>query len=293
MTMNQSVESQLIKALVTRRRPRILFHYTSGAGLIGILESRSIWATNIRFLNDSTEYDFAVGLARRVIQERIDKARNKFEVAVASVLQERLTTDPAADVYVTSFSENADQLSQWRAYSPPTGGYALGFRAKSLLEPALSNPSFFLTPCIYDSLSQEKLIRKLFDDVLVFAEESHNAGLTHDRVFREAFKLFGRLIPLAAPAIKHPSFVEEQEWRLVRLPASFDFELPQIREGRSMLIPYHRHSFPKPENMPIEEVVVGPTPNPILARDAAEALLLSRGLTSAIARSSSIPYRVW
>ena len=35
--------------------PTILWHYTNLAGLIGIVERRKLWATDLRYLNDSTE----------------------------------------------------------------------------------------------------------------------------------------------------------------------------------------------------------------------------------------------
>jgi len=35
--------------------PELLYHYTDSAGLQGILESRTLWATDIRYLNDETE----------------------------------------------------------------------------------------------------------------------------------------------------------------------------------------------------------------------------------------------
>ncbi len=291
--MSQLVETQLVKSLSAGRKPRMLYHYTSGSGLIGILKSQSIWATSIRFLNDSTEYSFALNLAHNVIRERIAKASNKFDRALNTVLEERLASDVHAEIYVSSFTENGDQLSQWREYCPPTGGYAIGFRSKSLVPPAESGPDCFLARCVYDLGSQEHLIRNLVQAVAQFAEESLHAKLTHDRVFREAFKLLGRLFPLVAPALKHPSFAEEREWRLIRLPISFEHE-PHFRAGRSMLIPYQEHSFPdKSHSVPIEELVVGPTPHPDLASDAAQALLSSCGLSSASVRSSAIPYRTW
>src|SRR5450759_5567317 len=130
--MNENSEAALVKALTARRRPRVLYHYTSASSLIGILQSRAIWTTNIRFLNDSTEYAFALALARDVIQRRADKAQNKFDFGLYTVLLERLTADIQSEVYVSSFTEKADQLGQWRAYCPPTGGYAVGFRSKML-----------------------------------------------------------------------------------------------------------------------------------------------------------------
>ncbi len=42
--------------------------------------------------------------------------------------------------------------------------------------------------------------------------------------------------------------------------------------------------------VPVEELLIGPTPHPTLARDSARALLSSCGLPSLTVRSSSIPY---
>jgi len=296
VSMHESIQSNLIKNLSSKRRPRILYHYTSGSGLIGILKAKSIWATSIRFLNDSTEYSLALKLAQEVIQNRMAEARNKFDRGLYSVLNERLAGEEVhGEVYVSSFTENGDQLSQWRAYSPSTGGFAIGFRSKSLIDLTGVNPDRFLARCTYDASSQEALIRSLVQTIAKFAEESnaHNQ-MNHDRVFRESFKLLGRLLPLIAPALKDSSFAEEQEWRLVRLPSSFEDVDLQFREGKSMLIPYHLHRFPgSGECVPLDELVVGPTPHPELARNSAQALLMTYGLPSAIVRSSSIPYRTW
>ena len=47
-----------------------LFHYTTAAGLLGILDSSGFWATDLRFLNDAQEAVYArdlfVGAARSV-----------------------------------------------------------------------------------------------------------------------------------------------------------------------------------------------------------------------------------
>ena len=291
--MSDPKEAKFLAALIPRRRPQTLYHYTSGSGLIGILETKSIWITNNRFLNDSTEYKFALELAQSVAQYRLDKARNTFDIGLYRVLQERLKTDVRGEVYVSSFTENGDQLSQWRAYSPTVGGYSIGFLSKAIFPPGDGlRPGSFLLRCVYGSDSQYDLVQKLFDTVAEFAEENVHARMEHDRVFREAFKLLGRLLPLVAPALKHSSFREEHEWRLVRLPGSFESDEMYFRDGKSMLIPCHRHAFPT-KQVPINELVVGPTPHPELACEAAQSLLSSHGLGSARVRLSSIPYRSW
>jgi hypothetical protein len=44
--------------------PPLLYHYTDATGLLGIVQSRAIWATHIRYLNDAQEFDYAADLAR-------------------------------------------------------------------------------------------------------------------------------------------------------------------------------------------------------------------------------------
>ena len=47
----------------------MIYHYTTQAGLIGILTAREIWATDLRFFNDSTELHYALGIAEQKIRE--------------------------------------------------------------------------------------------------------------------------------------------------------------------------------------------------------------------------------
>ena len=54
--------------------PEFLYHYTSQDGLLGIIESRSLWATNISYMNDATEF----GLSVRLIRDRLlDELQNR------------------------------------------------------------------------------------------------------------------------------------------------------------------------------------------------------------------------
>lgn len=42
--------------------PRQLFHYTNQAGLLGMVKTKRMWASNIWYLNDLTESQLAVDL---------------------------------------------------------------------------------------------------------------------------------------------------------------------------------------------------------------------------------------
>lgn len=55
---------------------KILYHYTSLEGLMGIIESKSIWATNVLYLNDASELNYSL----KLIEEEIDNLKEKIPV---------------------------------------------------------------------------------------------------------------------------------------------------------------------------------------------------------------------
>lgn len=137
-----------------------VFHYTTAAGLHGIVSSKSLWASHNHFLNDTEE---GVGFSRRILPVIL---RSEFQryVAESEELSARAQAadhlgvnifdhwlekivegfvkaqDTAQDHYVTSFSTTKDEwmsqnglLSQWRGYGL-NGGYAIVFDAQGLAE---------------------------------------------------------------------------------------------------------------------------------------------------------------
>src|SRR4051812_23751258 len=112
-----------ISRTLSRRKPSgTLYHYTTQSGLIGIIRSRELWATDSQYLNDVKEYAHAFDLAGAVISRRLSLATDHATVRVLKDMKLGLQNAPVPDVYVCSFSEERDSLSQWRAYCSPTSG---------------------------------------------------------------------------------------------------------------------------------------------------------------------------
>ena len=44
----------------------ILYHYTTAEGLRGIIEDKAIWASDYRFLNDATEFEYGMSLFDKI-----------------------------------------------------------------------------------------------------------------------------------------------------------------------------------------------------------------------------------
>ena len=45
---------------------KILYHYTNVKGLMGILDSQCLWATDFRYTNDLSEIRYAKGIMKKV-----------------------------------------------------------------------------------------------------------------------------------------------------------------------------------------------------------------------------------
>ena len=131
------------------KRRELLYHYTDQRGLIGILGDKKIWATNIRYLNDTQEGRIIFSLLFDELSSRSnagplfealginkDEDSPHDEVVDEAILSRGLAVSTwvtSQSVFVTSFSARGDSLSQWRAYSGRSGGYSLGFEKDYLV----------------------------------------------------------------------------------------------------------------------------------------------------------------
>ena len=63
-------------------KSEILFHYTTPEALLSILKDGQLWSSNIRFLNDTKEVDYADDIVREVMKQKLDgngdKSKKKF-----------------------------------------------------------------------------------------------------------------------------------------------------------------------------------------------------------------------
>jgi len=54
--------------VLNRKTPSILFHYTTPIGLLGISQSKKIWATDLRFLNDKKEFQHSLDITHSILE---------------------------------------------------------------------------------------------------------------------------------------------------------------------------------------------------------------------------------
>jgi hypothetical protein len=131
-----------VMAHLARPIPEVLWHYTTFAGFQGILHSKTIWATEYRFLNDSEEFSHARTLAEKLVEAQPEStqllfpARDTLRSAVQMAFRTGLLHEERFSLMVASFSEVGDQLSQWRGYAGNSTGVSLGLDLRQLRLPS-------------------------------------------------------------------------------------------------------------------------------------------------------------
>jgi hypothetical protein len=280
--------------------PEFLYHYTDQKGLLGIVKDKEIWATHHQCLNDTQEYLHAKVLIRNEIGKRYETAANPGSRSLLDAMRSTLDGSGSenVDLYVASFSDDGDSLSQFRAYGGQTAGFALGFRRDQLAQAVPKG--FEIERCIYEPKEQCELVNAFIETSLehALAKTSELGDFTAGIVAEADLSLILRRYALI---FKHGKFHEEREWRIIspvlRNPAP-SYLVPEetelaFRQGKSMLIPYRRVPLKDDKNnFPLHEVVVGPNPNKEQSRRSVQSLLTSQDPVPK-ARSSDIPYRSW
>jgi hypothetical protein len=247
--------------------PSLLYHYTTQEGLLGIVEKRCLWATDIKFLNDASEYKYPIELVGSVLGERLKNAEGALKDFWGILLSKvRVLEQPG--LYVTCFCEDGDLLSQWRGYGGATTGYAIGFD-KERLQGLARSQGFELSRCEYQATTQRTLIGEIITEVYNdFRTQGyhpeHEFPFSGQMVKEFYVPLLGHKLLALAPRIKHPSFSEEREWRLHH-PGSQDSQQGMraypdaFRLGRSMPIPHKTIRLgDSGRDLPIKHIVVSP-----------------------------------
>jgi hypothetical protein len=250
--------------------PETLWHYTSTAGFQGIVTSKEVFATDVRFLNDLEEYVHGLKLAREVaasFPEEDDngwKSRDRLVDLVEHAFSEGSLSESKLQLFAASFSTSRDELSQWRGYSHGSSGVSLGFDLHHLRPQRTSETLVAFAPCIYDNEIKRNLMRNALER---FAKEASDLwrmagdslemrqlvaehtlanpdstpeqvaqGVKHDLnitiTSRMRFASVRALTALLSLAalMKNRAFSEEREWRLI-LPVSPDHKSPTLRRS--------------------------------------------------------------
>jgi Protein of unknown function (DUF2971) len=290
-----SASGTALPAWETGSEPECIYHYTDSAGLLGILRSGALWATDVWFMNDAVEATYGWERIDRFLRSRDPQSDSERQVVEKATGIMKSLREREGDLlsYIACLSENGDQLSQWRAYGYGKG-LSIGFDQSALKRLAASLPpplEFTVRRVAYDEDWQDTLIDSHFHREV--------AALPSTVSDQEAFKAARMFVVWAlnlAPALKHPAFREEAEVRLqIFLGPEADItSILKFRDSSMGVTPYVEIPLCEPGTDKIavmREVIIGPQRHPAEAERAVRQLLASHGLSNVETKLSQVPLR--
>jgi hypothetical protein len=288
-------ETPYYESLANDTPPATLFPYTSQSGLIRLVNDKSVSASNIHFFNDAQEFAYAVQAVDSIIYQLKSNTDNALELQFYEYLPDAVERASHVNIHVFCLTEHADQLSLWRGYCPSGNGIAVGFQWEQIKDKVRTH-GFRIAKCIYDRQSQESLIRELLGYVIPLLHEADaTAGISNRvKTVELVANHFVNRFWERAPMMKHPSFAEEREWKLISGLVNCNHVQMRIRPGVSTLVPYFDLDVSSEDKvLQIGDMVIGPTPHQNLATNGVTALLCRYQVQWTQVRSSTIPYRTW
>jgi hypothetical protein len=268
------------------REEKFLYHYTAVGTAEKIVRGRSLWATNIYYLNDGHEFTHGVAMMRNhlssaaALSQRARVFRDEAEWAALD--------SPKMVAFVVSFSEAGDLLSQWRSYCPPNRGVSLGFEPH-ILQSAAEAQGFRLLRCSYNVRQQQLTMRRVANAARTAFSKASTDG-ERAAVVTQFAETFAR----TAASFKDESFREEKEWRLVYIGDRGATKI-EYREGISTLVPYITFHLPvdNRERLRLRRIILGPTPHANLALSAVKDMVKDNNVLWGAVDNSSTPFRAW
>jgi hypothetical protein len=225
-----------------------VFHYTDSAGLLGILSSKSLFATHYRYLNDVSEGSLIRDLILPILEDEITEINSKLRersllrgfYETHGVRGNRLqaegfytslvnSLDDTTPPFVLSFCAHTEEktikhglLSQWRAYAG-SAGFAIEFDLDELNKLMKVESDTFAYPVLkpdyvrykgYDDLFDRNMYRGVAGELIrrMFWKSSRDVSdITGEKELDPVIFNFAN----TAPFLKDEGFQEEQEYRIV------------------------------------------------------------------------------
>jgi Protein of unknown function (DUF2971) len=282
-----------------RQRPSnaLVYHYTSLAALRGILDSRTMFCTDYRFLNDKTEFNFGLNVVEAMVRARGAES-GLTENDLSDILEEicRLRLGRDVTVYCASWALHGNDLSQWRAYAPQDG-VSIGFDRQSLSNVAAAQ-GFSCSPVAYfggglledwfsDQLDILKCHLEASIHVGVSYAESYEGrkGAEVDDLVQASLRRIRicNWIGQICATIKQPDFSCEQEFRVFYVDVLNGFQKrPKVKTRASVYraLPYIDLGLVS-DGLSIDRIVkevhLGPSNTPQENMRIAEVLMSSVG----------------
>lgn len=268
---------------------QIVWHYTNGAGFLGILQSSTIFATQVSCLNDVRETKYGSDLYKEAVKQLIEeRAGVPEDVAFLRRVLEFVKEEPdspthgTSKFFVTCFSGYEDDVTQWDRYGGENG-YAIGFYARGLWR----EPNSQIYRVVYDRDKQLKAARKITQATLDFYKEGINDERSQDVETwgREFFAAWDEWVYKLAPLAKDAGWKNENEFRIVHELKPSEFARVRFTQKKTMLARYLPLDTPQWVKrriplLPLAKIIVGHGNHPAFTPVSVRLLLDQMGYSN-------------
>lgn len=294
----------------------IIYHYTSGPSLIGLITKGEFWATDINFLNDHAEHICGYEAALELVGKLKDSADGVYGEQLKSFYSVLLNTIKPntvdRDTYVVSFAKEKDSISHWFSYCEKNQGYCIGFDEHAFFEQdhvhSLSeNFSHKFNDVVYHlekmesylgrCLSHESVIGRIKAAIKMALAPAKGGGVILKEVqfglsqMEFLQEIYDDLI-YSTSSFKFEGFKHEIERRLTLSAKVGSFHESynkkdtglRFRERNGVIIPYVPMKFSIES---IREIMIGPCNDFELKKIGLEKLIGKHGMKCEITRSKT------
>lgn len=263
---------------------------------------------NTTCMNDFSEVRYGIELFSHfcqsdkyiMLKNAFGKQAKAFESAMSLAIQNFEAW--AHKTYICCFSEHENEedengrLSMWRGYGNG-GGVAIVLQSDSFIS---GNEFFDIYTSPVEYLSEEEFDTKM-DELITRVTEGKE--FLESMPDTEIVEWVTHMINYAVVSIKHPGFKEEKEWRVVadfnqcsnelRVESIVLNEIPQLILKLPLTDEMENNEKGFSINSNLDHLLIGPTPYPVVIRDALRFELKKCGVNDAEKRISvsRIPYR--
>jgi hypothetical protein len=289
--------------------------------MMKIVDSKSIWATSVCYLNDTSEQSLFLDLVRKRIPHI--KFATAEEREAAESFQKSCEGGFEYRPFIASFSAEGDSLPQWRSYCNEGNGVAIGFSTNCLRRAAITTDTSVKPLTRFDRVIYPDVSNGYPEIDKEIVERLKSATVNLERMKRFPVKssdinlndLFTFLLLQHACFRKSTSFRSENEYRLVVDTFGAPFDLLRYRTTRSCMIPFLELAIPRydeghdkdPTDFQlfqlatlemgagyqfIRRVVVGPTPNMPLTVETVKAFFRTKRILVKV-EPSDVSFRDW
>lgn len=287
-------------------------YYTDAETAVKIIENKEVWLRNALVMNDYTEIGYGLEGIRNALFAEGD-ASGVFAAVegIVGSIRERLESELRGTdlfwritTYLACLSRHKDKedttgrLSMWRAY----GGVAFVINGAPFIAQSSGQGAPFSEPVLY--LDRSGFAPRLSGVARKLRDYAPDLKANREINLESMVNAFARLAYSVAIRAKHPGFSEEKEWRVVFRPpptphphmvprrvaingvAQTVWALKLVNDPANGLAGADLPSL-------LERIIIGPTAQPLISRDAFVQLLRAAEVPDANEKvvMSDIPLR--